>query len=93
MPLALCFMFTPARYIVYGGHGGGGVDNISRGTESMNYFNLSIFSSRAPSHYRVNSLVQRKDFESDRNIVTEETKSPNFGRQINDYTHPEGPMA
>eukprot|EP00347_Sterkiella_histriomuscorum_P017387 403349579 len=47
IPLAICFMFTPARYIVYQGnqYNNGNQDDVSKMTESLNFYNLSYFES------------------------------------------------
>jgi len=54
VPLALCFMFTPARYIIFQGSAKGAGDDVSKITDSMNYYNLSNFESK-PFHRRDSS--------------------------------------
>ena len=52
-------MFTPSRYLIYSEHNKGAhnEDDISKMTESMNYFNISHLSSRDPTKYRRDSSV------------------------------------
>ena len=61
------FMFTPARYIIYSGeHKKGSEGDLSKMTESMNYFNLSAFSSsKGFSHRRESSHMIRNELQSD----------------------------
>lgn len=51
-------MFTPSRYLIYAEHIKGvpnDLDNVSKITESMNYFNISHLSSRDPAKCRRDS--------------------------------------
>ena len=61
-----CFMFTPARFIVFSGFNSNLTDNdnTSKRTESMNFYNLSGFESS-----KVNRLSYHRRDSSNINIA------------------------
>lgn len=53
--MALFFMVTPAKFMVYSTNANAGLsdnDNSKLMTDSMNFYNLSHFTSKQPSHHQ-----------------------------------------